>query len=84
MASSTLLLPSGVRRITMSACTPLSPLMRSTKSPSTDVSPSSSSPSATKNAVAAARSSTTMPMCSRRWTVMDAVSPRKRSRISMR
>src|ERR1044071_1640672 len=75
LASSTLPLPSGVRRITMSARTPSSPFMRSTEPPSTDVSPSNSSPSATKNALAAARSSTTMPMCSRRWTVTNGLWP---------
>ena len=75
LASSTLALPSGVRRITTSARTPSRPLMRSTKSPSTDASPSTSSPSAVKNAVAAARSSTTMPMCSRRRTVMNGLRP---------
>ena len=35
--------------------------------------PSTSSPSATKNAVAAGRSSTTTPMCSKRWTVMNGL-----------
>jgi hypothetical protein len=73
LASSTLSLPSGVRRITTSARTPSSPFMRSTAAPSTDVSPSTSSPSAVKNAVAAGTSSTTMPMCSRRWTVMNGL-----------
>ena len=75
LASSTLPLPSGVRSITISALTPSSPFMRSTESPSTDASPSHSSPSAAKNAVAAARSSTTIPMCSRRWTVMNGPRP---------
>src|SRR4051794_19657633 len=75
LASSTLPLPSGVRRIAISARTPSSPFMRSTEPPSTDASPSNSSPSAAKNAVAAARSSTTMPMCSRRWTVMNGLRP---------
>ncbi len=75
LASSTLPLPSGVRSITISACTPSSPFMRSTEPPSTDASPSNSSPSAAKNAIAAARSSTTMPMCSRRWTVMNGLRP---------
>ena len=75
LASSSWLPPPGVCSITMSACTPSSPLMRSTKLPPTDASPSTSSPSATKNAVAAARSSTTMPMCSRRWTVMNGLRP---------
>jgi hypothetical protein len=41
--------------------------MRSTQPPSTSHSPCSLSPSSTKNAVAAARSSTTMPTCSMRW-----------------
>src|SRR5215472_10149121 len=52
----------------MSARTPSSPTMRSV--PSTDASPSSSKPSSMKNAVAAARSSTTTPTWSIRWIVM--------------
>src|SRR5262245_33161380 len=43
--------------------------MRSTQSPSTDPSPCSSRPSSTKNAVAAARSSTMTPTWSMRWIV---------------
>ena len=42
---------------------------------STGASPCSSSPSSTKNAVAAARSSTTMPTCSMRWIVMSSTVP---------
>jgi hypothetical protein len=62
--------PSGVPTIAISARTPSSPTTRSTQPPSTGPSPYSLSPSSTKNAVAAARSSTTMPTCSIRWIVM--------------
>jgi hypothetical protein len=58
-----------VRIIAMSDRTPSSPLMRSTVGLSSVASPSSSSPSSTKNAVAVARSSTTMPTWSSRWIV---------------
>ncbi len=58
--SSTRPWPSGVRIIAMSARTSLSPTVWSTQGPSTVVSPSSSIPSSTKNALAASRSSTTM------------------------
>ena len=47
--------------------------MRSTERPPPDHSPSSSSPSSAKNSIEAARSSTTMPTCSIRWTVMRAM-----------
>jgi hypothetical protein len=63
-------LPSGVCSIAASARTPSSPTIRSTQRPSTDPSPCSTSPSSTKNSVADARSSTTMPTCSIRWIVM--------------
>ena len=59
--SSTRPWPSGVRTKAMSARTPSSPTSWSTHSPSTVASPSSSRPSSTKNAIAAARSSTTTP-----------------------
>ena len=56
--------------IAISARTPSSPTTRSTQPPSTGASPCSLSPSSMKNAVAAARSSTTMPTWSMRWIVM--------------
>jgi hypothetical protein len=59
-----------VCRIAISSRPPSSPTTRSTQRPSTGPSPYSSSPSSTKNSVAAARSSTTMPTCSIRWIVM--------------
>ncbi len=62
--------PSGVSTIAISARTPSSPTTRSTQPPSTGPSPYSLSPSSPKNAVAAVRSSTTMPTCSMRWIVM--------------
>ena len=73
--------PSGVCSITISDRTPSSPTTRSTQPPSTGASPSDSSPSSTKNSVAAARSSTTMPTCSIRWIVMCSM---VRTRASQR
>ena len=64
--SSSRLWPSGVRIMAMSARTLSSPMVRSTHGPSTVVSPSSFRPSSVKKAMAAARSSTTMPMLSSR------------------
>ncbi len=55
--------------------------MRSTQPPSTDHSPWSLSPSSTKNAVAAARSSTTMPACSIRWIVMRSTLAERRPQL---
>src|SRR5216684_768578 len=54
----------------MSFRTPSSPTQRSTHCPSTVISPSSSRPSSTKNAVAAFRSLTTMPTLSIRWSIV--------------
>ena len=56
----------GVDGIAMSTRTLSSPTTRSTQPPSTGPSPSTLSPSSTKNVVAAARSSTTMPTFSKR------------------
>lgn len=61
--------PSGVCTTAISARTPSSPTTRSIHRPSTGPSPCSSSPSSTKNSVAAVRSSTTMPTWSIRWIV---------------
>src|SRR5439155_1089285 len=49
--------------------------------PSADPSPCSSSPSSTKNAVAAARSSTTMPTWSMRWIVMRSTVAERRPQL---
>src|SRR5215213_8460672 len=68
--NSSRLWPSGVRSIAMSARRPSSPTTRSAQRPSMRVSPSSSIPSSTKNAVAAARSSTMMPTLSIRRIVI--------------
>src|SRR3954447_15335160 len=65
--------PSGVSSIAISARTPSSPTTRSTERPSTDASPCGTSPSSTKNSVAAARSSTTMPTWSIRWIVISSM-----------
>jgi hypothetical protein len=56
--------PSGVRSIASSALVPLSAMIRSTQLPSTWPLPPGSSPSSTKNSIAAARSLTTIPTCS--------------------
>jgi hypothetical protein len=61
--------PSGVCSMAISDRTPSSPTTRSTQRPSTDPSPCSSSPSSTKNSIAAARSSTTMPT----WSILRIV-----------
>src|SRR5919106_4984947 len=55
--------------------------MRSTHPPSTGHSPCSLCPSSTKNAVAAARSSTTMPTCSIRWIVMRSTVAERRPQL---
>ena len=65
-------LPSGVSTIALSVRTPSSPTTRSTQPPSTCHSPCGLSPSSTKNAVAAATSSTMMPTCFRRWIAMHS------------
>src|SRR5262249_909047 len=70
--------PSGVCRNAKSVRTSSSPTMLSTTGPSTDPSPCGSSPSATKNSVAAARSSTTMPTWSMRWIVMRSTVAERR------
>jgi hypothetical protein len=66
-------LPAGVCMIAMSARTPSSPTTRPTQRPSTGPSPYSTSPRSTKNSVAAARSSTTMPTCSIRRIAMCSI-----------
>ena len=62
--SSSLLWPSGVRIIAMSLRTPSSPTVRSAQRPSIWALPSRSMPSSVKKAMAASRSSTTMPTLS--------------------
>src|SRR4029077_367048 len=69
--SSSLPWPSGVRISAMSLRMPSSPTARSAQSPSICASPSRSMPSSVKKAMAASRSSTTMPTLSMRWIVMS-------------
>src|SRR5687768_12496885 len=61
--------PSGVRSIATSTRWSRTPVTRPAQSPSIRMRPSSSRPRATKNAIAASRSATTMPMLSSRRTV---------------
>jgi hypothetical protein len=74
-------LPSGVCIIATSFRTPSSATMRSTVRPSMVAVPCSSRPSLAKNAVAAGRSSTTMPTCSIRRSVTFCLRPARRGCI---
>jgi hypothetical protein len=76
------MIPPGRGRSRADSCLCSAPPRQRARPPSTGPSPCSLSPSSTKNAVAAARSSTTMPTCSMRWIVMRSTAATRRPSYS--